>query len=188
MSPLPIFSGTNSVHGAVIPIAYQKNITSSGSITFSNIPQIYQDLWIMVVGTQSGINRINLSFNGDNGNTNLYSTTVLSASAGGYASYGYTNSNYIFGGGLNNGWDSYQTASAEINILNYTTSSYYKNLISRFAGDKSSLNVSNGATEASIGTWRSKSPITSVTITAGGANIWNAGTTFELYGIRGQGQ
>jgi len=187
MSPLPIFSGTNSNHGAVVPISYQKLTSSSSSVVFSNIPQNYQDLWIMVVGTQSNVNRININFNGDTGNTSLYSTTVLSAFSGGYSSYAYTNSNYIFGGGLTNGWDSFYTASAEINILNYTTPSYYKNLISRFAGDKSSLNVNNGSTEASIGTWRSRSPITSVSIISGSGS-WQPGTTLELYGIRGQGQ
>jgi hypothetical protein len=179
--PFSTAAGAAIVRGAYVPIAYQKLTSPSALVTFNNIPQIYQDLIIVMNFTMTSANRSLIYFNNDS--TTLYSTTVLSgfANAGVYgdAGYRYTTSSAVQSGGLNNGADTVQPSSQTARVFYYAGNTNFKNVLSHFAGDKNG----NGASENTIGLYRSTSPITAVNL-ATGAGSWATNSTFSLYGIR----
>jgi hypothetical protein len=179
--PFSTAAGAAIVRGAYVPIAYQKLSASSALVTFSNIPQIYQDLVIVMNFTMTAANRSLIYFNNDS--TALYSTTVLSGfvNTGSYgnAGYRYTGGSSVQSGGLNNGADTAIPSSQTCRVFNYANSTNFKNVLSHFANDKNG----NGASENTIGLYRSTSPITAINL-ATGAGSWSANSTFSLYGIR----
>jgi len=179
--PLSIAAGAAITRGAYVPIAYQKLNTTAAIVTFSDIPQIYQDLVLVMNFTLTVANRSLIYFNNDT--TSLYSTTVLSgyANSGTYgnAGYRYGPSTAVQSGGLNNGADTVAPSSQTARIFYYAGSTNFKNVLSHFANDKNG----NGASENTIGLYRSTSPITAVNLSTG-AGSWAANSTFSLYGVR----
>jgi hypothetical protein len=177
----PMTSSAAAMHGAVVPIAYQTLSSTSASITFSNIPQKYQDLMIVIYGrlTISG-NGIGWQFNGD-GSGN-YSYTRLGGT--GSSTFSDRASNVAsFDSGNFPGSDAASGifGSTIAHILNYANTSTYKTTLTRSASD---INGS-GYVQEHIALWRSTSGITSISIYG---NNWAAGSSFELFGIRTIGQ
>jgi len=142
----------------------------SASVTFSNIPQTYRDLKLVVssVSSAAAESYAYTYFNGDgsnysrvemvgNGSTtgssnsaNLIPITMPSSSAG------------VFG-------------SAQINIMDYIATDKHKTVI--YKND-----TANSTTVAGAGRWASTTAITSIAITAYN-NSFGAGSTFTLYGV-----
>ena len=162
-------------YGAAPTYVKIANYTATGSIasyTFSNVPQGYTDLVLVVNMNGNTAANPGIQFNGDTG-TN-YSSTVLDGYTNNTAvSFRYTSSTRIYshnGGSTSNGvWTTFIA-----NISNYSSSAVYKSTINRY----SSLEVSLAA-----GIWRNTSPITSVTVTTD-SNTYATGSTFTLYGIK----
>ena len=145
------------------PIA---NITGSGAITFSSIPQNYTDLILIVKNATSstGVNNT-LRVNGDSGAN--YSTTQLYGAGNGAASIRISNST--------NSWAGIGAADSitTIYFMNYSNTTTYKTWMSRGSGP-------NNYVTADVSLWRNTAAITSIYIDTGGS----AGTTFTLYGIK----
>jgi hypothetical protein len=156
------------------PIASQTTTGTTASITFTDIPQTYQDL---VLVCQSKISTsfadIGLQFNNDTG-TNYADVLIVgyvSTAAGGV----HNNANFL------RGW--YLSSSETytmINLMNYTNTTNYKQVIGR------SATVSANEIEVAAGSYRSTSPITTITLTPQAANFL-ANSTFNLYGIASGG-
>ncbi len=156
--------------------------TSTGQITFNNIPQTFTDLVIKtsVRVSQTGNLFFDPKFYFNNDTSTLYSQTQL---------YGY-------GSGVASGRDTGQAsmqlyvnsnsatantfANSEIYIPNYTGS----NFKSCFSDSVTESNASTGTLtffEAYL--YRSTSPITRLDFIATGSLYFMANSTFSLYGI-----
>ena len=148
--------------------------SAASSVTFSSIPGTYTDLVLIVNQTATTTNNHGIQFNSD---TNFnYSTTLVygngtSAISERKATSGGGATPYIF---TNNGGVTAISTSI-IQIMNYSNTTTYKTLLSRWS-------QGNLAAAAFVGLWQNTSAITSVTYLAGAGNI-NSGSTFTLYGI-----
>lgn len=175
-------SSSAAMHGALVPIA---NISAGGSssITFSNIPQGYQDLLCVGYyqnssGTSQGLNIYpNGSASSDKSNTFL-TGNGSSVSSGRNSSIAIQNyqSTTTLGTGI--------FESTQIHILNYAQSTTFKTFLSRRAAD----NNGSGVTELTVGLWRATPiAITSLQLAAP-SGTFTSGSTFTLYGVRTVGQ
>jgi hypothetical protein len=143
--------------------------STSTSVVFSNIPQTYEDLIIIVNGTTNTGSYFTLRFNGDT--TSTYSNTEMDGSSSGASSNRNINNNYMYNGSI------ITTQTNVINhINNYSNSTTNKTVLTR-------SNYATTGVKASIGLWRNTSAITSIECGTGGSNTFQAGTTFDLYGI-----
>ena len=167
--------------GAMQRIAYATVSGSSASVTFSNIPSGYQDLFIVanVQGVSTGPGNTYIQFNSDiTGGTTNYSNTPLYGNGSTAASTRYTNNGWIY-------LDTYgimrstAPSSLEIHILNYANSSTYKTTLNRAAAD----NNGSGETVLNVGLWRNTASINLLKISSVSMNF-ASNSTFTLYGIR----
>jgi hypothetical protein len=169
-----------SMHGAIVPIGY---FTGNGAsqASFTNIPQIYQDLRVVIYG-RSGTSAATQTFSfyvNNNQNNTSYSETDLYGNGAsalslrnttgyglGYIIPAATSTSGIFG-------------SITIDILNYANTTTYKTILARQAFD---LNGS-GSTYLSAGFNRTNTnAITQLDVVVPGALI--SGSTVALYGVR----
>jgi hypothetical protein len=141
---------------------------TTASVTFSNIPTTYTDLVLVVQGTWAGTGyeALSLTFNGDTSSN--YSRTLLNGTGTSALSSRESTSNW---GALGN-----DQSNSILHIMNYSNTTTYKTIISR--GNSASNQV-----RATVGLWRSTSPITSIT-TQMASNSYASGTTFTIYGIK----
>ena len=186
MAILPAVS--SAMHGAVVPIAYGVGNGTSNGITFTNIPQTYQDLMIVVNYRSTAAVTLDLLYlyanNVTNGN---YSSTLLNGDGSSATSTRLTSDYYGSQCGSTPGASATSGifGSAIIHILNYTNSSQYKTAITRSASD---LNGS-GKTQLAVSLLRGTGAITSVSpFVYGNSGNIATGSTVTLYGIRSVGQ
>lgn len=143
--------------------------STSGSVTFSNIPQSYTDLILVATTPTTGSGAdYYLRFNSDSGSN--YSDTRIIGNGSSAASYRSTSQTQAVVGTI------YPQQGNIINhIMNYSNTTTYKTVISRggYAGYLSQANAS---------LWRSTAAITSVYVFAQSDNF-AVGSTFDLYGI-----
>lgn len=151
--------------------------SNQASVTFSSISGSYTDLvLIMNCRLASAGFAALLQFNGDT-NTN-YSVTELYGNGSSAASGRASN---ISGAYLTNNLAVGDTTSTYapfiVNIMNYSNTTTYKTVLSRFSN-------ANTGVDAIINLWRSTSAINEVKIglTGSGGN-YASGSTFTLYGI-----
>ena len=168
------------MHGAVVPIAYAAN----GSANFYNIPQTYQDLYM--VGQLRGVNANTIEYGNIqlNGSSSNYSYTMLTGDGSSATSSRNTPVTGGFYLGLIPGGNS--TANVfgayEIWILNYANTSTYKTVLWRLAADQNG----SGVSQMGVGLWSNTAAITGTNVF--GSNGCATGTTHSLYGIRKVGQ
>ena len=178
----------SSMHGAVVPIGF---ITVSGSsttvLTFSSIPQNYQDLFV-VLNARNAYSSISLSqvipqFNNDGGAN--YSYTWLYGNGSSAASTRSSNANFTVGGTTSAAAATTGIfGSVELHILNYANTTTYKTQIGRSAAD---LNGS-GQVDLTVSMWRQTSAINAISIGQSYGTAYVAGSSAALYGIRTVGQ
>lgn len=170
----------NNQYGAIVPIASSTATVDGESFVFSNIPQIYQDLTVVIFGRgiTSGQSVLNDAWriNADSGS--VYSSTWLlgdgaTATSARYSS-SFLDTGPISGPNATAGIFGSQT----IQILNYTNSSTFKTVLSRSAAD---LNGS-GQTALVVALYRSTNPVTRLDVF--GNSGFKANSTATLYGIR----
>ena len=157
------------------PIARQTLSTTASDVTFSNIPQGYTDLVIVVANlTNSTTQTLYARVNGDTG-TN-YSATILNGTGSTVNSYRLTTSaNGLLMGGYGNGMSNTTPGTVIATILNYSNTTTNKTSLTRY-------NLSSAEVESGVGLWRSTAAITSLTFRPTGGTF-NSGITFTLYGI-----
>lgn len=168
--------------------AYQRIATklmdgTTSDINFTNIPQIYQDLFIVVYGRSDyAANDVLIQsyINGDFTST-IYSQTRLegdgaSAYSTRTANTGAVACGYIPAGSSTAGI----FGSITYHILNYTNTSTYKTTLTRAASDRNGA----GRTSLYVNTYRSTAAITSVGVATYGIGNYVSGSRVSLYGIR----
>jgi hypothetical protein len=180
-------SSAASMHGAMVPIAY--STPTSSYPLFTNIPQVYTDLMIIIYGRSTSAAAtapLYLQFATGGGSLDTgsnYSTTILSGNGSTATSTRQTSQTLIQSGTITGATSTSGIfASVSVNILNYTNSTTNKTTLSRFAND---LNGS-GTTGINVGLWRNTGSITSISVQTNGN--YASGTTVALYGIRSVGQ
>ena len=185
MAILPAVS-SSAMHGAVVPIAQLTSNGTENGFGFSNIPQGYQDLFIMINGRTASPNtetQLRFNFNNDTSSSN-YSSTTLNGNGSSASSTRETNStgNGYAGIIAGNSLSSSLFASITLHILNYASTSTYKNMLIRSAIDE------NGAGQTALGLtlWRNTNAIS--VINFGTGYTLTSGSTATLYGIRTVGQ
>jgi len=181
----PIASG--SMHGAIVPIAFQ-SITTTGvyQVTFSNIPQKYQDLFLVgyTRSASSGTTYPSAIYLNNTGVTG-WSITGISGNGSSAFSGRNTQSGPTYGTiftGAGASATSGIFTAYELHLLNYANTSTYKTSMLRAATD---LNGS-GLTEFDVGLWSNTSGINEIDIQHG--TSFAIGSQFALYGIRTVGQ
>lgn len=170
-----------------MPVTYDKIASTtlgsaSATIDFTSIPATYTDLVIhATLGSTSGtVNFGLLTFNND--------TSALYSNLGWYTSYsGAFPGTSIQGSGayanltafyinLNSQIPSTISTGFTLNIQNYTSTSIFKSILSKYS-NKYEVNLLSGI-------YRSTSAINRITLNAsGGSGTFATGTTITIYGI-----
>jgi hypothetical protein len=171
----------SAMHGAVVPIAYA---TPTSTASFTNIPQIYQDLFIVIYSrdtASASTASLSVQFNGIT--TTTYSSTYSDGN-GSSATSSRSSTQSSIGNNLSSAASATAGifASNEFYILNYANTSTYKTLLARTAVD---LNGSGNA-RLNVGLWQGTAAISRVDIIP--QTAFASGTTVKLFGIRTIGQ
>jgi hypothetical protein len=160
--------------------------TTTASVTFSSIPATYTDLVIVcnnVLSNRGSSQDIPVvTFNGDTGAN--YSSTQVDGSSSGGTSTRWTSTNNALMGFIS---DNNTTANLSLNpsffilnIMDYSNSTTYKTLLSRYNSNQSTSSYTRVG--SNVGLWRSTSAINSLSIALYYAS-YLAGSTFRLYGL-----
>lgn len=177
--PIVPFSGPSAAKGALVPIS-SVSLGSAGGAVFTNIPQTYQDL-MMVLSTRDTNNASTpVLFNYINSDSSaLYSFTTLTGDGSSVSSGKVTGTN-SFGTALQNGaYSAPDIFSTNIyHFLSYTNTSTFKSVLIRSSADINGA----GGTRLSAGLYRSTSAITNIWVNP--ATAFAPGSTATLYGIR----
>lgn len=153
------------------------SLTSAGTITFSNIPQTYTDLKLIVYGKSIASGEsTTMRFNGST--SSIYNYAGIYNNSGGANSTDVSrNLTYCTMGALS----SWATAMYEIDIFQYANSTDYKQARNTFTEWTNSTN--SGRTGIVTHMWFSTAAITSITLAGGTASTLGSGTKASLYGI-----
>jgi hypothetical protein len=154
--------------------------SNTAEISFTNIPNIYTDLIVVINGGRSSTvtNGINIRFNTDSG-TN-YSSTRMWKDGTGVSTDRFVNNSNIYDNTL-----SYNAIGGAFigNFFNYANSGIFKTVLCRSGSANSNV---AGDVSAIVGLWRSTSVVSSIQFQNdfGSANSFLSGTTATLYGIK----
>jgi hypothetical protein len=175
------------------PIATTLLSGTSGTITFSNIPQNYKHLQLRAIAqtNRSGyvVDLTKVQFNSDTGanysSHNLfggYNTTPnVTANAN-------VSSNHMQFNGLNSGVATSVFTATVMDILDYSNVYKYKT-VRNLQGFDSNGTVGTGSLGGTIalssGLWMNTAAVTSMSISMIDGTAFNTNSRFSLYGIRG---
>jgi hypothetical protein len=150
--------------GTYIALATTVLSSTTSSVTFSSIPNIYRDLVLVVTGQTASTAGANIQFNGDTASN--YSIGFMFATSGVVQSEQYSSQGSI-------GIGAFQSSGINVHhIMDYSATNKHKTVLVR--RDTPSYVV------AGVGRWASLNAINSITFNA--VNM-TSGTTFALYGI-----
>jgi hypothetical protein len=156
------------------PIATTTLGSAAASYTFSSIPSTYTDLVLIFDGLASAAaaNGFQVKVNGATGTLQSYTRIQGNGTT--------ASSNQVAGGDPACGViGNTNRANVIVNIMNYSNSTTYKTILSRYNSNDST----DGRTGAYVNLTRSTSAISSILIDLSTANNFIAGSTFTLYGI-----
>jgi hypothetical protein len=144
--------------------------SSTSTITLNSISGSFTDLVLISNWSNSSSSTDTvIRFNNDSGGN--YSSTTLIGTGSSASSVRYSNTSGVY--------ISYNTGTADrygiTQIQNYSNTTTYKTFLNR--GNSASVDV-----QAVVGLWRSTSAITRIDL-VNNAGVFNAGSTFTLYGI-----
>lgn len=147
---------------------------STASVTFSNIPQTYEDLVLEIVPAVSGNTTVGLRYNGDS-TSGLYSNTGMYGDGSTAASWRLSSQNEIRISYAAT-FKTTNTGTVNVNILSYSNGSVYKTLLS-------GSGTADGGRDALVGLWRNTAAVTSIVVIPISAVNFVSGSTFRLYGL-----
>jgi trimeric autotransporter adhesin len=182
-------AASNSVT-PLVPTAFESIATFTGNgtastYTFSSIPNTYKALQIRMTafaGGSAGGYYVGLRANGDTGsNYTVYYVTANESTNSASQSSSQTSliTNVNGGLGLVAG-GSYPDVTI-IDVLDYASTTKRKTFSMLSGQDRNSV----GGLSITTGLWVDTSAINSITIFNQGSQVFNAGTTIALYGIKG---
>jgi hypothetical protein len=180
MALLP--SVASPMHGAMVPIASFTGTANFANYTFTNIPQTFQDIRVVLyprdTNTTAGPLSVYQGLNNDVSGTS-YSFTVLIGNESAASSSRTSNQSIMVPGSMPSANSTSKIFGAlTIDILNYANTTTFKTIIARSAAD---LNGS-GETRLTVALWRNTNAINSIIFNSNTNFV--AGSTFTLYGIR----
>jgi hypothetical protein len=171
--------------GMFLIASYICSGSSTGTVTFSSIPSVFNHLKIICFCNTADTSQpyIDLQFNGDTGNNYSLCYQRANPSSGTPTATPTTtvtiNAPYIFLGYLGTSNNAATPQCVECFIPCYTNTSFYKGAICC-----SGYSDVNGASLTQTnGTWRNTAAITSVILTERNGNVFYNGSSFYLYGI-----
>lgn len=168
--------------GAMVPLG-SVNVLSNNStqfLGFSNIPQTYQDL-MLVLNARSARALSTINFHITSNSGQFFSGTVLYGDGSTVASSRFSNAydptdGFFPAANATAGF----FGSSVSHILDYANTSRFKTTLTRFATDMNG----GGGTGIYINLVRSTAAITTLNVYTDFADYWAAGTTATLYGIK----
>ena len=142
--------------------------SSASSVTFSNIPQGYGDLVLVIGGNATGNENAELRFNGDSGSnyTNIRAIGTGSSTVSDSASGTSTSRAARIGSGQ---------STVIMQIVDYSATDKHKTVLARSM-------QSTDAVHMGAARWANTSSITSVEVFVS-ANAYAIDTIFSLYGV-----
>jgi hypothetical protein len=167
--------------GALVPIGQVISTGASASMTFTNIPQGYRDLKLIVNGRSSHSGSTSFSIYLNNTGFTGWSETRFFANNTTITTDRLTQSSPTYGFILETGWTSTAAgvfSCAEIDIFNYSSSSTFKSTFGRNAFEQGTT----GITEMNVATWANNAAVNSVDVATNGT--WVGGSTATLYGVK----
>jgi hypothetical protein len=184
--PVQLSSAAAAMHGAIVPIGSTTFGGSTSDVEFTNIPQVYQDLFFVVYGRGTfGANEVLIQSYANNDFSSIYSTTRLDGDGSSATSSRTTgNSGFHFGYIPSANSTSGAFGSITGHILNYANSTTFKTSLTRYANDRNGA----GNTGLYAGLYRSTAAITRLGIATYGVGNFVSGSTITLYGVRRAGQ
>lgn len=155
------------------PIASQKVISGTTSVTFSNIPQTFSDLVLVcnVKGTNA-TDSLNMTVNNDTGN-NYSIIRMQGISSAESPAYG-SQSSFAIGDFMPNSGNFF--APTIVHINRYSNPTIWKTILSRNG-------IATNWVTNIAGLWRNTSAINTITIRMGASTNIQTDSTFDLYGI-----
>jgi len=162
-----------------VKLASQTLASAAATVTFSNIPQGYTDLVLVVNELNSTATNTSFQFQVGNGSVDTganYSLTELFGTGSAASSDRATNDTAAYFNGPGIGVSTTTPNAYVMNFMNYSNTNTYKTFLGR--GGSADKN-----TVATVNLWRSTSPINTIKIFQS-ANNMAAGTTFTIYGIK----
>ena len=158
------------------PIATQELSSNAASVSFSNIPQTYTDLVLVINVRGSSDTESDIGFRVNSDTASNYSQTRIYgqvSSVGSDRGSSATSINIGRQGGS-------VFAPNTIHIMNYANTTTNKTILARSSHATSGSSI----TLANVGLWRSTSAITGITLIQLGAQSYKTGSTFTLYGVK----
>jgi hypothetical protein len=153
-----------------------------GTINFTNIPQNYTDLKLVVSGRTNNAQLYDYLTIRFNSTTTPYSSRVVYGTGGGAAST--ASASDITFGGLNGDSATANTfANSEYYIPNYTGSNYKS--VSQDGVEESSA-TSVVFAFLTVGLWSSVDPINSISLSMAFGTLFKQHSTAHLYGIKAE--
>jgi hypothetical protein len=174
----------NNQFGAMVPIASFETAAPEVNFFFVNIPQTFQDLYLVIHGratNSAATSNIYLNMGNTSGIDygSNYSQTALAGNGSSAFSTRFSNVTGITPGSMPAATSTSGIFGATVlHFLNYANTSTFKTILSRTSFD---LNGSGG-TEARVFLWRSTAGLT--TLQFGSDASFAAGSRMSLYGIR----
>lgn len=149
---------------------------SATTITLSSIAASWTDLKLILTATS--VSAGGTTYANFNGVTSAVYSWIHLIGTGGAATTAVSNpSNIIFFNGISVG--SITTNLNIIDILGYADTTLYKTVLNRYTCDSNTASNENALT---AGSFKSTAAITSITLT--NSNVFAAGTTVTLFGIK----
>jgi hypothetical protein len=147
---------------------------NSATVTFSNIPQTYRDLIVVINAGTTGTAQIRLRLNGDA--TATYNGVRMSGEGVNPFSNSYVN-NTSAAISLAATPTATALASIRVNIFDYSTTDKQKTMVTR-------ADAAGAGVEASSARWANTAAVSSVSVfPIEPSHLWRTGATFSLYGV-----
>jgi len=157
--------------------------SAASSVTFSSVPQTYKHLQIRFVtrGDSFGNSRAYMTLNSDTSSFTYH--RLQGTPSGGVTSSAWTSGTFP-GAWVSdvNGNDVAGWAGAIVDLLDYTSTSKYKTL-KTYNGMMSNTS-SSAMVQLGSSLWLSTSSVSTIGLVSS-ANLFDAGSRFSLYGIKG---
>lgn len=178
----------NAPRGALEPIQSITVTAPVVGVTFSNIPQTFQDLIIVISGRTSYSNLSESLAMEVNGVTSggLYSQTSLVTADTLYPGKQNSANNWNFAQVVSNTATNGNFSTIETQIFSYANTSRYKPMLSRHSAEYNS--TTSGGNGFYTGNFMSLSAITSIYIRSANSVNLMPGSVITIYGVKAVGQ
>lgn len=179
-----VYNGNQSGGGGTLSLISRQLLAApAASVTFSSIPQTYENLVLEIIAACSdataGID-LHAQFNGDTGANYDWAGSYASGAGGGQEGQVAATSMKI-GYGVGTTAPANQAALTHIRINGYARTTFLKTAIAQ-ADSVQGATTTTTFMESLMGNWRSTAAINRITFTDASGGNFIAGSVFSLYG------